>query len=178
MFIKHSEVFGWKLLCKCKIIISSQPPVPWLLTWLLLFLNGSRLWAVQLALSGTQASTYTFTDFFFSLCKKHSNSVGCLEAFQCLNFSLLVSTKYCNLQASIVNRLLWKKSEGESGQFEEMAPLIKNKTIHPSHAESKWTTKWGLSPLPRGILYAFMHRKEKRIEDLLSVPKFRLLPSP
>lgn len=33
MFTKHSEVFGWKLLCKCKIIISSQPPVPWPLAW-------------------------------------------------------------------------------------------------------------------------------------------------
>lgn len=51
-------------------------------------------------------------------------------------------------------------------------------TISSSHAESKWTTKWCPSLLPRGILYVFVHWKEKRRDDLLAGPESCLLPSP
>lgn len=71
-----------------------------------------------------------------------------------------------------------EKREGKNGHFEEMAPPIKkNQAISPSHAESEWITQGSLSPLPRGILCMFIHRKGKIIVDLLSVPKFHFLPS-
>lgn len=57
-------------------------------------------------------------------------------------------------------------------------PIKKNKAISPCQAKSERITQGSLSPLPGGILCMFIHRKEKRIVDLLSVPKFRFLPWP
>lgn len=178
MFTKHSEVFGWKLLCKCKIIISSQPPVPWPLAWAFVVPEWELFMGCSAGSLGCIGQYIRICRLFFFLWEKHSNSVGCLAGFHHLNVSLLISAESWDLQEQIVNRLHWKRGR-EKGHLEEMAPPIKkNQAISPCQAKSERITQGSLSPLPRRILCMFIHRKEKRIVDLLSVPKFHFLPSP
>ena len=140
MFIKHSEVFGWKLLCKCKIIISSQPPVPWPLAWAFVVPEWELLMGCSAgSLGGIGQYIRICRLFFFP-----SNSVGCLAGFHHLNVSLLISAESWDLQEQIVNRLHWKRGTGKRS-FWRNGSSYKEESSDISLSGKIWTNHSGKS---------------------------------